>query len=179
MGLRRMQLGSVAERVVRYAHCPVLVVRRVQETGVMLAATDLSDPSVPAVEAAVRLARELKLRPTLVHVAELPSHLLSGFAPLGPIPSVPDEETLQQVRTAALTLLEDLLSREGIEGEARVLSHHNPAACIVSQADDIGAELVVVGTHGRTGLARMTLGSVAEQVVGQAHCSVMVVRLER
>ena len=59
------------------------------------------------------------------------------------------------------------------------MTHHHAAAAIVAKADELEAELVVVGTHGRTGLARMTLGSVAEQVVGHAHCSVLAVRLNR
>jgi universal stress protein A len=51
------------------------------------------------------------------------------------------------------------------------------AATVVNLAEEMKAELIVVGTHGRTGLSRLALGSVAESVVLHAHCSVLVVRL--
>lgn len=178
-GLGRLLLGGVAERVVRYAHGPVLVVRPTARSGTVLAATDLSDPSLPAVEAAARASREQNLKLTLIHVVELPAQLMSGFSPLGPVPAVPDGEAIAEVKEAAKVLLRDLLVRFGVEGNVEVMTHHRAAAAIVAKADEIGAELVVVGTHGRTGLARMTLGSIAEQVVGRAHCSVLAVRLNR
>jgi nucleotide-binding universal stress UspA family protein len=53
------------------------------------------------------------------------------------------------------------------------------ASAIVACAEELGAGLVVVGTHGRTGLARLTLGSVAERVIRGAGCSVLAVRLAR
>jgi nucleotide-binding universal stress UspA family protein len=176
-GLPRLLLGSVAERVVRYAPCPVLVVRRTEHRGLVLAATDLSDPSLPAVEEAARVARERDLRLGIVHVVELPAQLMSGFSPLGPVPFAPDADTVDQVRAAATTLLEDMLAGLDVEGDVEVIIHHRAAAAIVAKADERAAELLVVGTHGRTGLFRMALGSVAEQVVSHAHCSVLAVRL--
>jgi nucleotide-binding universal stress UspA family protein len=62
-------------------------------------------------------------------------------------------------------------------GEARVLDGA-PAATIVATAEELGAELIVVGTHGHTGLARLALGSVAESVLRNATCSVLAVRLD-
>jgi nucleotide-binding universal stress UspA family protein len=52
----------------------------------------------------------------------------------------------------------------------------NPGHCIVSFAAEQGADLIVIPSHGRTGLARMLLGSVAERVVRLAHCPVLVLR---
>jgi len=65
--------------------------------------------------------------------------------------------------------------RLGIDAECKIV--RNPAAAaIVKEADAVGAELVVVGTHGTTGLARLMLGSVAEKVTRAAGCSVLLVR---
>jgi nucleotide-binding universal stress UspA family protein len=175
-GLERLMLGSVAERVVRHAHCPVLVARLGGGRGTILAATDLSSPALPAVEAAARLARERSQRLTLIHVLEVPSHLLAGLAPLGPIPNIPDDASMAQLRAAATTMLEDMLARFEVEGDCHVVASHHPAAAIVAHGDEIDAGLIVAGTHGRSGIFRMTLGSVAERVLSQARCSVLVVR---
>jgi len=175
-GLERLMLGSVADRVLRHAHCPVLVARQGGGRGTILAATDLSDPALPAVEAAARLARARSQRLTLIHVLEAPSHLLAGLAPLGPIPNVPDDTTIAQVRAAATTMLEDMLTRFEVEGDCEVVLSHRPAAAIVAKGDEIDAGLIVAGTHGQSGIFRMTLGSVAERVSSQARCSVLVVR---
>jgi len=78
--------------------------------------------------------------------------------------------------SAAEGRLRDALTRFAIDGEAIVKS--GPAAqTIVDLAASAPAELVVVGTHGRTGLSRLTLGSTAELVIRSATCSVLVVRL--
>ena len=70
------------------------------------------------------------------------------------------------------------MKRVGATGEVKVLE--GPvASSIVACAEELGAELIVVGTHGRTGLARLTLGSVAEHVIRNAGCSVLAVRSPR
>lgn len=63
----------------------------------------------------------------------------------------------------------------GVAGEAEV-QDGVPATAILSRATALGAWLVVVGTHGRGGVARFVLGSVAEKIVRDAPCSVLVVR---
>jgi nucleotide-binding universal stress UspA family protein len=62
---------------------------------------------------------------------------------------------------------------------SHVLLQGDPATEIVRYARDAGADLVVMGTHGRTGVERLLLGSVAEKVLRDAHCSVLVVKLPR
>ena len=57
-----------------------------------------------------------------------------------------------------------------------VVREGDPRSAIVDEADEWGADLIVVGSHGRTGITRLLLGSVAEAVVGHAHCSIEVVR---
>jgi nucleotide-binding universal stress UspA family protein len=67
------------------------------------------------------------------------------------------------------------LERARAQGDVEVIDGL-PDSAIPAHAEKLGAELVVVGTHGRTGLARLALGSVAEHVVRSADCSVLVVR---
>lgn len=177
-GLRRTLLGSVAEQVVRYAHCPVYVARPQTKRGVVLVATDLSDPSLPAVAAG---ADEAKLRGAslmVVHAIDFSAATLTAAAanPLGVIPVLPTPEVQSQLTDATEVMLHEALKRFGATGEVKVLLGA-PAAEIVKYAEELGAELVVVATRGRTGLSRIALGSVAARVIRMAASSVLAVRL--
>jgi len=176
-GLARLVLGSVAERVVSHAHCSVLVARPVRRPGVVLVATDLSDPSLPAITAGAEAAERSGARLVVLSVLEW-----SGFAAaplfgmLGALPQLPPAELQKQMSDALQTLLNQSMERLGVVGKARVVDG-SAASEIVSLADELDAELLVVGTHGRTGLTRLALGSVAERVIRGASCSVLAVRL--
>jgi nucleotide-binding universal stress UspA family protein len=174
--LERAFFGSTAEQVVRHAPCPVLVARKSPEDGPILAATDFSDPAAPAVTTA---ATEARLRGTplvLLHsLYEAPSPL----AALGPmVISIPasTEGELEALEQAADSTLQTLLEQTGQVGD-RVVTRLAPTAAAVAEAKKRQASLIVVGTHGRTGLGRVALGSVAAAIVRQAPCSVLVVRL--
>ena len=94
----------------------------------------------------------------------------------GPSPALA-VPVIEDLLSAAQTRLEESLADFDIDGDVEAIA--GPAGTtIVSRADAIGAELIVVGTHGRTGLARLTLGSTAERVIATASCSVLVVRLQ-
>lgn len=178
-GLFASLLGGVAERVVRHAHCPVIVARNLRERGHVLAATDLSDPSVPAVEAGIAEGRLRGGGVTVVHVLPLATSI--GDGSMGaPLASVTAPVALgDDVRAAYETRVADLMARRGLPpSEATIHIASGPAAAsITSLARSLDAELVVVGTHGRTGLSRVLLGSVAEEVARTADSSVVVVRL--
>lgn len=173
-GLARVVLGSVAERVVRYAHGPVLVARAGPTSGNILVATDLSEPSLPALVAAAREARRPGVRVTALHCVGLPTYFGSESDPGVSAGVSPDR--VEAARTEARLQLGKALERCGLEAEPQVATGI-PDAAIVSAAEKLRAELVVVGTRGRTGLRRVMLGSVAESVVRHAPCSVLVVRL--
>jgi len=176
-GVLRLLLGSVAARVVRHAHGPVLIARPGARTGKVLAATDFSDPALPAVSAAAAVSRSRGARLTLMHSLDvLPNPAVVAAAPFGTTWVVTPPELLEVGRDNAAALLRDLLARVAAEGDVQV-AVGNPAAAIVRAAEELPAELVVIGTRGRTGLVRMTLGSVAEAVVRSSPCSVLVVRL--
>lgn len=177
-GLARAVLGSVAERVVQHAPCSVLIARPVTRPGIVLVATDLSDPSLPAISAGMAEAKRRGARLIVVTVFEWAAPLMVPFAGvMGALPALPNAEAQAQARDSLRQMLADAVTRAGAVAEARVLDG-SPASEIVAHAEEISAELIVVGTRGRTGLARLALGSVAERVIRSAGCSVLAVRLQ-
>ena len=174
-GLRRLALGSVAEGVVRHAASSVLVARPSPATGRVLAATDLSDASLPAITAASAEAQRRKAKLTVLHCMNFPPTMMAmGFAPLVPLPPEDPNSRVAQARQAAVKVRESI-AKLGVDAE--VVVDQGPArAAIPNVAEQLPAELVVVGTRGRTGIKRMLLGSVCESVVRHAHCSVLAVR---
>jgi nucleotide-binding universal stress UspA family protein len=175
-GGTRFMLGNVAEKVVRHAHGPVLVARPRLGSGVVLVATDFSDASLAAVEVAVDEARRTPARLSIMHSVDLSPGLLAGLElstgvmAYGAPPAIPAE-----LREAVDDRLSGAMALQGAEGE-RIVAEGPPATAIVHTAAELHADLVVVGTVGRTGLPRLLLGSVAEAVVRDAPCSVLVAR---
>lgn len=175
-GITRMILGSVAERVVRHANCSVLVARPISKAGVVLAATDVSEASLPAIAEGAAAARRNGARLVVVSVLEWGSAMpLPAVGMFGTLPAIPPPELQQQVRDALRTAASQAMAAAGAEGEVRVVDGA-AAPGILSVAKELDAELIVVGTHGRTGLARIALGSVAEEVLRNAETSVLTVR---
>lgn len=172
-GLSRLLLGSTAERIMRHVHCSVLVARPSPETSIVLAATDLSAAALPAVE---RAKEEAAWRGAKLHVLHAMDFSALGWAaaagPLGGFGvSIPPAQMNEMRRLAEEAL-------HGIAG-ADAVTHvveGSPKRSIAMTAESLPASLVVVGTHGRTGLARMALGSVAEAITRVSPCSVLVVR---
>jgi universal stress protein A len=167
--------------VVQHASVPVLVARPSSGEGVV-GATDFSDPSLPGLEVAAGEARRRHARLHLVHALDV-DMFSTGQAPAAALPylegtSAISMDGLDHLRDIAQQRLSDMLTRTGVPGDATVVSGH-AAEAIVRAAETVGAQLVVVGTHGRSGLARVTLGSTAEAVIDRAPCSVLVVRLAR
>jgi nucleotide-binding universal stress UspA family protein len=121
----------------------------------ILVATDFSRCSDQAVQAALALARRLGAQLHLLHV----------------VPRAPEREAaLDRLATFAEAHI------EGVPFTAAVAAGR-PAPEIVSHAEREHMDLVVVGTHGRTGLAHVVMGSVAEAVVRTAPCQVLTIRL--
>ncbi len=177
-GLARLLLGSVAENVVRYAHSNVLVARPAGSRGIVMAATDLSDASMPAVVAGAREAEQLKARLVIVHASNFTTQeLIAGVAaPFGSAPVLPSSETLREIHSALEVAMRGVTATVAPHAESTVLEGP-PAGFIAHHVAQVGAELLVVSTHGRTGLSRVVVGSVAERLVRLAPCSVLVVRM--
>ena len=163
--------GDAAEHVVRYAHCPVLVARP-SPAGKVLAATDFSDPALSAVEAGAAEARRRKADLTIIHAIDL----LPMMSPYyGEFLGMPPMDLSEQMSTLWQSRLDECVHRFKAKGGG--LLRNGPAAStILSAVSELPAQLLVVGTHGRTGLSRIALGSVAEAVVRAAPCSVLTVR---
>ena len=170
--------GRVADRVVRHALVPVLIARS-SPHGPVIGTTDFSDPSLPAVETAAAEAQRRRSTLHLLHVVDIGTYALAGaaggMAYGGPAPTI-ELKVFDDLRSAAEARLQESFDRFHIDGGVETVC--GPAvSTIISRAHTTGAELVVVGTRGRTGFARLTLGSTAEQIVERAPCSVLVVRL--
>jgi len=168
--------GDTAPRVARSADSPVLIARPSPAGGDVLAATDFSDPALPAVRAGAAEAQRRGSRLRLLHSLEIDDASLLAAASLGgmmPVPPLPDGLE-QELERDARERLERALSDTGASGEA-VVARKRPGTAIVEAAANPPASLLVVGTRGRSGLGRLMLGSVAESVVGRAPCSVLVV----
>ncbi|WP_428267033.1 universal stress protein [Haliangium sp.] len=179
-GLRRMLLGSVAERVARLSPCSVLVARP-PATGSEGFHRVLIPVDVNAL-AEVALDQGAALAAPDAHIDLLHCWLLDEFpdgmlAPLAPGASH---------RAAAVVVSEHLRVRgqelaQRVGGDGREVGFHlcegRATAGIHSFMDENQPyDLVVVGTHGRTGMRRLLLGSVAESTVRYAPCSVLVAR---
>ena len=163
--------GNAAEHVVRYAHCPVLVARPSPE-GKVLAATDFSDPALPAVEAGAAEARRRKADLTIIHAVDL-LPVMSPF--YGEFFDMPPMDLSDRMRVLWQKRLDECVHRFKAKGGG-LLCDGPAGQAILSAASELPAQLLVVGTHGRTGLSRVALGSVAEAVVRAAPCSVLTVR---
>ncbi len=134
-------------------------------------AVDFSEPSWIAMEQAAELAGQLHAELTLVHVLPPP-------APAATDVLVPPAVLEAEARRADETLevwRSDAEARAALPVRARVLLG-DPALELARFAADEGCDLLVLGTHGRTGLSRLVLGSVAERVLRRAPLPVLVVR---
>lgn len=132
----------------------------------ILVPTDFSERSDTALRYATEMALTLGARLYLMHVTgKLGEHFEANF-PVG------------QFETAARERLNSFLSAEQIEllRPEYALRVGTPAAEILRYADSRDADMIIMGTHGRSGLAHVLMGSVAEQVVRSAPCPVLLIR---
>jgi nucleotide-binding universal stress UspA family protein len=161
-------MGSVAERVIRTAPCPVLTVRGPRQPVVsnILVAFDFEQASDTALTYARTLARTLGARLHVLHVVE------SCF--LRPVVSDP-YALVAAARWRVCDRLTDEDSRL-LHAAVSVDVSDVPAEAIVRYAMDSAIDLIVMGTHGRQGARRLLLGSIAERIVRTAPCPVLTVR---
>jgi universal stress protein A len=138
----------------------------------ILVPVDFSGHAEQALEYAIGLASKLSARLTLLHVIHvMPLGIVDGGTALPPSYFQELEAEVQQ----ELETYRQHMQQAGLEGTVMVV-HGIPFQSIVDTAHDQKVDLIVMGTHGRTGLAHVFLGSVAEKVVRLAHCPVLVTR---
>ena len=140
----------------------------------ILMATDFSPASEAALEEAARLARESRATLWVLYVYQNP--------PANAVPYVPAEsylESLVAVRTEAEARMQGLVARGWLRDvDVRtVVVKGLPGSQIVETAIREKVDLIVMGTHGRRGLSRLLLGSVAAMVIAVAPCPVLTIRM--
>jgi nucleotide-binding universal stress UspA family protein len=141
----------------------------------IVVATDFSESCDAAIPHAFRLAKDRGARVVMVHVIDArltPNPLYAHYYP------IPTPEQMRAAEAQAAEALRERIPDE-LRDSARVellVGHGAPASEILRVASETKASLIVIATHGRTGLRRLALGSVAERVVREAPCPVLVVR---
>jgi nucleotide-binding universal stress UspA family protein len=171
--LERALLGSTAEQVVRHAHGPVLVARPSAEFGSVLAATDLTEATAAVLEAAVAEAARRDAPLVAIHSLDVGHPAIAAIEPSVVLPAA----TLTALREACRETLVASLARFGAPRGTPIVVDGPPTASIPHVARELQADLLVVGTHARSALRRVFLGSVAQALIRRAPCSVLVVRV--
>jgi nucleotide-binding universal stress UspA family protein len=189
----RFWLGSVADRLVRQSAIPILLVRPREEEvdltretkfGHVLVPLDGSPLAEQILDPAIAIAAVTSAKITLLVVAH-------QFTPDDDAPDSgrgsgirPEllkqlQEADRQERASAEKYLNELVERlktRSLRVETRVVSHVQPATAILNEASDQGIDLIALATHGRGGLRRVLLGSVADKVLRGATTPVLVYR---
>ncbi len=176
-GLKQMVLGSVAQQLIREAPCPVMSVPAkatlADPIERILVPSDFSTAEGPTLEIARELAGsgEKAAEIVLIHAVyvppELESELADGDTPISHAVTDPARARIDQ-------LVADLIA-QGHRASGRLLMGR-PEEAVIREVDDSGADLVVMGTHGRSGISHLLVGSVAERVVRGASCATVTVR---
>jgi nucleotide-binding universal stress UspA family protein len=174
-GVSRLALGSVTEEVVRRSEREVLLVGPAGasvplagEAGELLVCSDGSDASAAILGPAAAFARRLDLASTVVQVIP-PDEAVAPHGDAPPRPRLHRAERGGDERCRAL-------EASGATATSKVLWGNDPVRVIEGFARSLPASFIALATHGRSGLVRYTLGSVATGIVKRAPCPVLVVR---
>jgi nucleotide-binding universal stress UspA family protein len=152
-GFAHLMLGSVTERVLHHAPCPVLAVRDDKPLNKILVTLDGSELSEAALEPAINTARRLEAEVTLLQVVEKLKDEDAGY-----LAGVAARYADDAVQPATVTL------------------YGSPVTQILNHIQENEIDLVVMSTHGRSGIRRWLYGSVSEKLLRHAPCAVMIVR---
>lgn len=175
-GLKRLMMGSVTAKVIGHAPCDVLVVPRAAKVEIkkILVATDGSRYGERAAIEAIGIAKSSGARLTALSV--VPSESIS------PLDIVHSEmhrgliaEREQKAAQCNIDSVREAAVKEGISVEG-LIAEGRPYEAIISTANEKGIDLIVVGSHGRTGIEKLLMGSVTERVIVLSPCAVLVVK---
>jgi nucleotide-binding universal stress UspA family protein len=177
-GVQRLVLGSVAEKIIRQADCPVLAVppgdSHVPSPDTpfrtILCPTDFSDVSAAAVATAGRLAARARARLILLHVVDWPFGHTSGPDPVTAL----RESLLAQAERELTPLLP--ATQPGVPPAEVLAEFGHPGRQVVAVALNRSADLVVMGASGRGAVDLAVLGSTTHRVLREACCPVLTVR---
>ena len=178
-GLGHLLLGSAAEEVVRLAPCPVLTIRELKEpksvmqVNNILVPIDFSNHSEKALTYASEIAQSYNAQLQVLHIIEEtmhPAFSLSGKSSVFDLfPGIEDDSRRRAERMLKEVVSDKIKSSIYIKGG-------RAASDIINFAKENSTDLIVIATHGLTGLEHMLLGSVTEKVVRMAHCPVFTVK---
>jgi nucleotide-binding universal stress UspA family protein len=180
-GLEHLLLGSTAERALRLVECPVLNIHpedRPAEGPLrsILVPTDFSEGANQAIEAALSI---FHLEAEATRLVLLNVHHVPGgygiYGPGGALALQAYHESAEELLNAELERIARPLRARGVSVEFCVRSGY-PSEVIVQEAKEKQVDLIAMGTHGRSGLGRLVLGSTTERVVQHAECPVLTVR---
>ena len=174
--LGRILLGSVADEVVRTVPLPVLVVqsgrgRTIPPLEEIVVALDGSTAAAGVIPAVTTLAKAFGARITLLRV--LAVQIAGGYLPA---PRAQQWERDMHEAERYLDRMRNRLRDRGLRADAMVLTHPSPAGAICEVVREVRAGLVAMGTHGRGTIRSAVLGSVAQRVISDAPCPVLVRR---
>ncbi len=171
-GLRRVVLGSVGEKALRLLCRPMLMIgpsyrpETPMAGGKLLLPIDGSEPAEVILPVAAAWARELDLQPWVVTVQDPEAD--------GAAAEATGQGDVVESSTARRVAAD--LGALGVSAEWEVLHGAHPAGPIVTHALTLPASVIAMTTHGRTGLARVAVGSTAAQVLHEAPCPVLLMR---
>jgi nucleotide-binding universal stress UspA family protein len=175
-GLRRLVMGSTTARVIGHAPCNVLVVPRAArvEFKNILIATDGSRYAAAAASEAIGIAK--KNNSKLIVLAVVPSE---SMQPMDIVHSqmsrdVIAETEMKEAEKNAKTVKE-AAQKEGVAVEAFIMGG-KPSEAIVQTAKEKNVDVIMLGSHGKTGIDKLLMGSVAERVIVLSFCAVLVVK---
>jgi nucleotide-binding universal stress UspA family protein len=169
-GLERVLVGSVAAGVIGHSHRDVLVIPAKSQIGWqrILVTTDGSKYSKAAVERAINYAKAYSGELTAVAVVDAPAEL-SGVSP-GAV------EDMVRKAKRYVGEVKSQADSVGLNTETFVLEGEEAYRKITDFAKEHNINMIVMGTHGRTGLSKLLVGSVAEKIIGYAHCPVLIAK---
>lgn len=178
--LRDVFVGTTAERTIRSVECPILMVNATPagQYRHVLQTTDLSDGSRDALLRFQSLGLADHARTSLLHVFDAPAlRLVMGQA----MPKEDREHYLADEQRDATSALSRFVASTGI-GDVRQIARYEASAApheILKATDEEHADLIMMSTHGRSGLAKMLIGSVTDQVLRTAQIDVLAIPPQR
>jgi nucleotide-binding universal stress UspA family protein len=186
-GIRRALMGSVSQAVVRYAHCPVMVVRRgtqEEQQGAasifptrILVATDGSEEANLAARTAVDMAQKTDSQLHIVNVRPAPVYIEPASEAIVQWIARVEEKERKEAQQLLDAQAEQIKALGGTVAQSHVRLG-KPDEEIVTLAEEIGAGLIAMGSRGLGGIKRLFTGSVSDSVVRHAYCPVLIVRTE-
>jgi nucleotide-binding universal stress UspA family protein len=175
-GVERYLLGSVTEKIVRLSDVPVLTVKADDDDGGatypytdILVPTDGSEGAEAAIDPAVDVARTYDAR---LHALSVVDTMATGVD----VRSGTIIESLERSAQSAVETLDERATQASVSAVETAIEHGTPYRGIRSYVERHDIDLVVMGTHGRSGIERYLLGSVAEKTVRTSPVPVMTVR---